>query len=341
MEETVFLTCESGGKQCTRARSLRTALMLFFLAVGIAVKASGSTPVILSTDIGNEIDDQWAVAYMLTNADFDVLGIVSAHAPSLPDPSAHTSYLILKDEVEVRLCMSAHPPLFEGASVALDNASTPLMNDGVRFIIDSSKSFSSDHRLTVLAIGAATDVASAIIEDPGIVDRIRIVAMAFTNLEQANEYNVANDVVAWQVLLNSHVPIVIGSGDVCRADLALHYDEAKTMIGDQGPIGAWLWDQYRSWYYRQVKPLRDQDFTKPWMIWDIITLAYLEGMTTQETTPRPHLNSDMSLGNAGRKQTIIWITHVDSKRLWSDFLQKLDAYQRTHSIRYNPDSQIR
>ena len=333
MEQRVLLTCESHGSRRTGVGSLRAALVLFAVAVGVAAKAWSSTPVILSTDIGNEIDDQWAVAYMLTNADFDVLGIVSAHAPSLPAPSAHNGYLILKDEVEVRLSMSTHPPLFEGASVALDNASTPLMNSGVQFIIDSSRSFSSDHRLTVLTIGAATDVASAIIVDPGIVDRIRVVAMAFTILEAGNEYNVANDVVAWQVLLNSHVPIVIGSGDVCRADLALHYDEAKTMISDKGPIGAWLWDQYNVWYYRQVKPLRQDDFTKPWMIWDIITLAYLEGMTTQETVPRPHLNSNMSLGDPDTKQTVIWITHVDSKRLWSDFLQKLDAYQQTHSIR--------
>ena len=285
MEETVFLTCGSGGKQCTRARSLRTALMLFFLAVGIAVKASGSTPVILSTDIGNEIDDQWAVAYMLTNADFDVLGIVSAHAPSLPDPSAHTSYLILKDEVEVRLCMSAHPPLFEGASVALDNASTPLMNDGVRFIIDSSKSFSSDHRLTVLAIGAATDVASAIIEDPGIVDRIRIVAIAFTNLEQANEYNVANDVVAWQVLLNSHVPIVIGSGDVCRARPgADHYDEAKTMIGGPGTYRRVVMGPIPLLVLPSGETTQGPGFDEALMIWVIVTVAYLEGMTTQETS---------------------------------------------------------
>jgi hypothetical protein len=81
-EKSIFLTCESCGDQSTRARRLRFALLLFFLTVGIAVKAWDSTPVILSTDIGNEIDDQWAVAYMLTNADFDVLGIVSAHAPS-------------------------------------------------------------------------------------------------------------------------------------------------------------------------------------------------------------------------------------------------------------------
>jgi purine nucleosidase len=338
VEQTTFLI---GDKQRTRARGLRAASILFVLAVVVALKGWSSTPIILSTDIGNEIDDQWAVAYMLTNADFEVLGIVSAHAPSLPDPSAHSSYLILKDEVEVRLGMLTHPPLFEGASVALDNSSTPLVNGGVRFIIDSSKNFSSDHRLTVLIIGAATDVASAILVDPGISDRIRIIAMAFPSPDGGDEYNVANDVVAWQVLLNSQVPIVIGSGDVCRADLALRFDEAKSLISDKGPVGAWLWDEYRLWYYRQVKPLRHEDFTKPWMIWDIITLAYLEGMTTQKTIPRPHLNSDMSFGSADTKQTVTWITHVDSKRLWPDFVQKLNAYQRTHSIRYDSSSQVR
>jgi inosine-uridine nucleoside N-ribohydrolase len=338
MEQTTFRISD---KQRALARSLRTASILIFLASVAALKGWSSTPIILSTDIGNEIDDQWAVVYMLTNADFEVLGIVSAHAPSLPDPSAHSSYLILKDEIEVELGMSTHPPLFEGASVPLDNSSTPRVNGGVRFIIDSSKSFSSDHRLTVLVIGAATDVASAILVDPGISDRIRIIAMAFPSSEGGDEYNVANDVVAWQVLLNSQVPMVIGAGDVCRADLALHFDEAKSLISDNGPVGAWLWDEYRLWYYRQVKPPRHDDFTKPWMIWDIITLAYLEGMTTQKTVPRPHLNSDMSFGNADTKQTVTWITHVDSKRLWPDFVEKLDAYQRTHSIRYDASSLAR
>lgn len=332
MKRRLALTCKPCRSRRAWAKALRAALALSLLAGGFAARAWSSTPVILSTDIGNEIDDQWAVAYLLTNPDFDVLGIVSAHAPSLPDPSAHSSFLILKDEVEVRLSMPAHPPLFEGASLALDNASTPRMNSGVQFILDASRSFSADHRLTVLVIGAATDVASAIIAEPGIVDRIRIVAMAFTNLDDGNEYNVANDVVAWQVLLNSRAPIVIGSGDVCRADLALHYGQAKTLIADKGPIGAWLWEEYNSWYFRQVKPLRRDDFTKPWMIWDIITLAYLEGMTTQKTIPRPHLNSDMSFGNPDAKQTVLWITHVDSSRLWPDFLQKLDFYQRTHRI---------
>lgn len=64
--------------------------------------------------LANEIDDQRVVAYMLLNPAFDVRGIVSAHAPSLPDPSAHATYLVLKHEVEHRLGMRIHPPSTHG-----------------------------------------------------------------------------------------------------------------------------------------------------------------------------------------------------------------------------------
>ena len=142
----------------------------------------------------------------------------------------------------------------------------------------------------LLTIGAATDVASAILEDPSIVDRIGIVAMGFRNLtEGGKEYNVENDPKAWQVILDSDVPVTIGSGDVCQKDLALSFDAAKKLINGHGPVGAWLWDEYQAWYFRFVKPLRVDDFSKPWVIWDIVVMAYEEGMTTQKTIPRPRL----------------------------------------------------
>jgi len=97
------------------------APILVALSLFLAVSAaSAKQPVILSTDVGNEIDDQWAIAYLLTDAqDFDVLGIISAQAPTLPRPSAHYTYQVLVDEVENRLNMAEHPPLFEGSSSPL------------------------------------------------------------------------------------------------------------------------------------------------------------------------------------------------------------------------------
>jgi hypothetical protein len=41
----------------------------------------------------------------------------------------------------------------------------------------------------------------------------------------------------------------------------------------------------------------------------------------------------MSFSHAETRDRVEWITQVDSKRLWGDFLEKLDLYQRKHAIR--------
>jgi purine nucleosidase len=306
--------------------------LLAALALTAAAISQAKTAVILSTDVGNEIDDQWAIAYMLVNPAFDVLGIVSAHAPSLPAPSAQATYLVLKDEVEHRLGMTTHPPLFEGSSLPLADRKTPQPNSGVDFIIETSKRFSKDNRLVVLTIGAATDVASAILEDPSMTDRVSVVAMGFRNMTDAKEYNVENDPKAWQVILDSDVPVTIGSGEVCQRDLALSFDDARKLISGHGPVGAWLWDEYQAWYFRFVKPLRIDDFSKPWVIWDTVVLAYEQGMTEQKMIPRPRLANNLSFEQIKTDKTITWVTSIDSARMWRDFIAKLDEYERTHAI---------
>lgn len=315
-----------------RTVSFAISILAGILLIG-TVPANAKIPMILSTDVGNEIDDQWAVVYTLANPALDVLGIISAHAPTLPDPSAHYTYRVLVDVVENHMRMAVHPPLFEGSSLPLENDTSPRANAGVDFIVDASKNFSKDNRLSVLTIGAATDVASAILEDPTIVDRIRVVAMGFRDWpDGGEEFNVANDVKAWQVILRSRVPVVIGSGKVCEATLALTPAQARDLIAARGPIGAWLWSEYQEWYYRVVKPLRKNDLSKPWVIWDTITLAYVEGMTQQKQVPRPALKDNMVFDHVRTDDTITWITGLDSKRMWADFAEKLDAYQRTHAV---------
>ncbi len=311
----------------------RFALLLLTLAASCWSKA---TPVILSTDVGNEIDDQWAITYMLLSPQFDVRAIVSANAPSLPAPSAHSSYKILVDVVERRLGMLTHPPLFEGSSDPLADRQKPRVNTGVDFIIQASKSFSPENRLVVLTIGAATDVASAILQDPTVTNRISVVAMGFTGLNGGDEFNVQNDPKAWQVILDSDVPVTIGAADVCRKDLAMSFDHARSLVGQRGPVGAWLWDEYQDWYFRNVKPLRKNDFSKPWVIWDTVVMAYEQGLTTQKEIPRPRLADNLSFEKANTDKTITWITSVDSNRMWTDFARKLDYYQSTHAVDLSP-----
>lgn len=310
------------------------SLLLLMAMAGVAWS---KTPVILSTDVGNEIDDQWAITYMLLSPTLDVRGIISAHGPSLPAPSAHSTYKVLVDVVERRLGMLSHPPLFEGSSEPLVDRQTPRMNAGVDFIIETSKQFSQQNRLVVLTIGAATDVASAILKDPGIAERISVVAMGFKSLaEGGKEFNIENDLKAWQVILDSNAPVTIGAADVCQRDLPMSFDHARNLVGARGPVGAWLWDEYQNWYYRNVKPWRKDDFSKPWVIWDTIVMAHEQGMTTEKQIPRPRLADNLSFEKTNSSRTISWITGVDSKRMWDDFASKLDTYQSTHAVDLSP-----
>ena len=297
-----------------------------------AQTADAKIAVVLSTDVGNEIDDQWAITYLLLQPRFEVLGVMSVHAPSISAPAGQTSYRILVDVVENRLGMSAHPPLIEGGSLPMENAKTPRTSQAVRFLVETSRRFTRDNRLTVLMIGAATDVASAILTDPTIVDRVRVVQMGFPDEKGGEEFNIHNDVHAVQAILDSKVPLVIGPGNVCRASLSLSLDQARAMLATRGAIGAWLWEEYQAWYYRAVKPLRVDDFSKPWVIWDDIALAYVLGMTKQHTLPRPSMRDDMTFAQVNTDQTITWITDVDEERMWADFLSLVDAYQRTHAV---------
>lgn len=314
-------------------RTLRLLLLLLTASALFARRA-----VVLSTDVGNEVDDQWAIAYMLMGGELDVQGILSANAPTLPSPSAHYTYRVLVDEVENRMAMQQHPPLLEGSSEPLSDTKTAQLSDAMKFLVETSKRYSKDDRLVVLTIGAATDVASAIITDPSIVDRIEVVAMGFKDrsADGGKEFNVQNDPHAWQVILQSGVPVTIGAGDVCQQFLAMSFDHAAELLS-HGPLAHWLWEDYQRWYFKNVKPLRVNDFSKPWIIWDIITIAYLEDMTKHEAIPRPILTNDLALkANPKAEGTINWITSVDSQRLWTEFARRLQLFQETHALPSNP-----
>ena len=93
--------------------------------------------------------------------------------------------------------------MIAGSSRPLEG-DTPRPTPGVEFLIDQARGRSADDRLVVVVLGAATDVASALLIDPTLADRITIVAMGFDGWPEGRDpWNVKNDVRAWRVLLES------------------------------------------------------------------------------------------------------------------------------------------
>src|SRR5439155_24574076 len=120
-------------------------------------------------------------------------------------------------------------------------------NPGVDLLLSESRR-PQGRRLHVLVIGAATDVASALLIDPGFAERVEVVAMGFDGWPEGGDpWNVKNDVRAWQVLLQSRVPIVVGDGDVGRRRLGMSVASAHRWLDASGAPGRPLVALLETW----------------------------------------------------------------------------------------------
>jgi purine nucleosidase len=280
--------------------------------------------VVLTSDCGCEVDDQWAVAHLALSPEIDLKGVVTTHAPNLAQPAAETSARTVR-EVLAQLHFQPVPPVIAGSSEPLGDKTKPRLNPGVTFLLDQARGHSADDRLVVLIIGAATDVASALLADPTLADRITIVAMGFDGWPEGKDpWNVKNDVRAWQVVLESKAPIVVGDATVTKRRLQMTPEKARALFRGDAAAGSFLATSLEAWLGENGK-IAESVTGSPasWPIWDEVVTAYLLGLTKTETHPRPALRDDLTFDHAAARGTITWITEIDTDRLWADLVAKL------------------
>lgn len=313
-----------------------------FLALVFSLAGCAQAPppaVILTTDAGVEVDDQWAIAYLLLAADagrVDVRGIVTTHAPSLRPPAAESSADQAR-EVMTLVNTRRRPPVIPGSSVPLKDRPPEDAGPGASFIVEASKEFTPGRRLILLSIGAATDIGAAVLLDPGIVHRIEVVAMGFERWPEGGDpWNVKNDPRAYQIILESSVPLTLGAADVCERHLTLDANGARLQTQGGGQAGEYLQKKFDDWLLRKEELCQKMTGRLAWPIWDVVTLAHLWGWTTSEVRPRPRLRDDLTFDLSSPTGTIRWITAIDEERVWADFRAKLGSTLQARGTRAEP-----
>ena len=217
-------------------------------------------------------------AHLLLSPEVDLRAVITTHASSIRLSSATSREKTAEVVQKIAPARSASLPVVAGSSEPLRDAMTPRENAGVDLLLRVSRDFSQSRRLIVFTIGASTDVASAILKDPSISNRITVVAMGFGDWPEGGDFfNVKNDPFAWQVILNSDVPLVIGSGTVGKRDLKLTRAEAATLMRSHGPTGEYLYSLFDDWLTREPKLVAQVVAPEAWAIWDEIVVAYVLG----------------------------------------------------------------
>lgn len=173
--------------------------------------------VILDGDYNGEIDDQYTLAYALGSPRLHVLG-VCASAQYDAENANNTEEIVGLAMRDVRVTYEALSlseetcPLFEGAKCQISNNEglTPTDSPAARFIIECAHKY--DEPVYVLVTGPCTNVVSACLMDPTIMDNIVVLWLGGVCLHDTSgrfhEWNLYSDYAAGQYLMNLPIPLV-------------------------------------------------------------------------------------------------------------------------------------
>jgi len=100
--------------------------------------------------------------------------------------------------------------VFRGSEAYLPDESTPVESAAARELVRLSKGGTPDDLLYIIAIGAITNVASALLLDPSMAERCVIVWLGghARHWPDTREFNMQQDVAAARVIFDSGTPVI-------------------------------------------------------------------------------------------------------------------------------------
>ncbi len=173
---------------------------------------TGMIDVVLDTDAYNEIDDQYAIAYLLKSKEkLQTKAIYAAPFSNNRTPSPKEGMEKSYDEI-LKLCsfLGEKVSVFKGAEEYLKDEKTPVISSAALDLAERVNSYSPEHPLYVVAIGAITNIASAILLNPKMIDSTVVVWLGghAHHYRHTQEFNMKQDIAAARIVFSSGVPLV-------------------------------------------------------------------------------------------------------------------------------------
>lgn len=233
---------------------------------------------ILDTDTFNEIDDQYAISYLLANQDrIHIQGFTVApfYNEALVKDIAEGQEKSRLEIIKI-LRLSKNEALtddvYAGSDRFLPDEYTPIVSPAAEFIVSKSKEYNSANPLYVVGIGAITNIASAILLDPTVVERICVVWLGGSSLGWwiNREYNMFQDYAAARVVMGSAVPFVHLPAQGVIGEFVTTQYELEHWLNGKNELGTFL-------FKRTMEVALANTKHKAWsrVIWDVLAVAWL------------------------------------------------------------------
>jgi len=284
---------------------------------------TGKIRMILDTDTYNEVDDQFALAYALLSPKKIELEAVYA-APFYNNRSANAGDGMEKSYDEILRLLkfmgkSADGFAFRGSNRYLENIETPIHSEAALDLIKKAMASSPDDPLYVVPIGCITNIASAILIEPKIIENIVVVWLGGNSLDwpTQREFNLQQDILAAQVVFNSGVPLVTMPCNPVVSHFHTTIPELKYYLEDKNELADYLYNivvEYSGGH---------EAFSK--VIWDVTTIAWLINPSWIPTNivHSPILTDQITFSVDRSRHFIRMATSLNRDAIFRDLFEKL------------------
>lgn len=299
---------------------MKAFLVIFLLSFSLlfhqSLLSQGKTKVLVDADTANEVDDLFALSIILMDETVEVTALNAAQwqtshwtTPQSMEDSHRLNQMLVG-------IMGVEVPLNRGGAARMYDWGDRARHSAAAYeIIEQANAQQEGEKLNVIALGALTNVASAVFIDPSIADKIKLYWLGTTydfdkGILRKDDFNCAMDQYALSHLLFSTVEMHIIPVSVA-SKMTFDYAESRSKMENHflGDFLLKIWDDH-------IDGGRIQR-----TIWDLsIINAFLHPEWMEE------VEIMTSKDNGHRK--VFYYKDFDADSMRSDFYTKIKGYQR-------------
>lgn len=286
--------------------------------------------VILDTDMANEVDDRFALTYLMSsleNIEVEAITIApfwkSGYAADLTiSEGTELSYQTTLKILDMIGASSYKDRVYKGATAYMEEASD---NEAVSKIIEISK---KNEKTTIVAIGAITNVALAIQKEPSIIDKIEIIWLGGNSFlsHQNEEFNFRQDIKAVRTVFESKAKLtVIPCRNVASNLVTTSFELEHYLLASN--IGRYLCEEFKNCKKKHYKE-PEEEIGSSKTLWDLSAIAYLlnKDWFVTEKVSCPHILENGMYKKTNNRHEITFVNDLFRNKIYHDYFKKMERY---------------
>ncbi|MDQ7026856.1 MAG: nucleoside hydrolase [Anaerolineae bacterium] len=218
--------------------------------------------------------------------------------------------------------------VFRGSPSYLQSYDAPIKSDAADFIIERAMA-DDDRPLYIACIGCLTNLASAILMKPEIIEKIVVLWTSsypsWVSLNNRPSLNLVQDIPSSQLLFDCGVPHVYLPGYYIGEQLKLSLPDMEAWVRGKSKIGDYLYHLYTHNPIHPIQGINDH-YARTWVIWDLINFAWLLNpeWVPSHIVRSPILTDDLYYVQHPKRHLMREAVGIDRDAIFRDLFAKLE-----------------